>query len=77
MRQYALYGVTTTTSMASDPDAIAEYKARTRAGDIRGSRVLTMMYRFTTMLAPGAGYDYRTPKPRAARSTRSPPRAPT
>src|SRR5262245_50952348 len=62
VRQYALYGVTTTTSMASDPDAIAEYKARTRAGDIRGSRVLTTMYRFTTMLAPGAGYDYRTPE---------------
>ena len=41
VRQYALYGVTTTTSMASDPDAIADYKARTRAGDIRGSRVLT------------------------------------
>lgn len=62
VRQYARYGVTTTTSMASDPDAIAEYKARTRAGDIRGSRVLTVMYRFTTMLAPGAGYDYRTPE---------------
>ena len=62
VRQYALYGVTTTTSMGSDPDAIAEYKARTRAGDIQGSRVLTVMYRFTTMLAPGAGYDYRTPE---------------
>ena len=62
VRQYALYGVTTTTSMASDPDAIAEYKARTRAGDIRGARVLTAMYRFTTMQAPGAGYDYRTPE---------------
>jgi imidazolonepropionase-like amidohydrolase len=62
VRQYALYGVTTTTSMASDPDAIAEYKARTRAGDIRGARVLTTMYRFTTMLAPGAGYDYKTPE---------------
>jgi len=62
VRQYALYGVTTTTSMGSDPDAIADYKARTRAGDIQGSRVLTVMYRFTTMLAPGAGYDYRTPE---------------
>ena len=62
VRQYALYGVTTTTSMQSDPDAIADYKARTRAGDIQGSRVLTTMYRFTTMLAPGAGYDYRTPE---------------
>ncbi len=62
VRQYALYGVTTTTSMASDPDAIAEYKARTHAGDIRGARILTTMYRFTTMLTPGAGYDYRTPE---------------
>jgi len=62
VRQYALYGVTTTTSMASDPDVIAEYKAHTRAGEIRGARVLTTMYRFTTMLTPGAGYDYRTPE---------------
>ena len=62
VRQYALYGVTTTTSMQSDPDAIQEYKARTRAGDIRGARVLTVMYRFTTMLTPGLGYDYRTPE---------------
>ena len=28
VRQYASYGVTTTTSMGSDPDAIIEYKAR-------------------------------------------------
>jgi imidazolonepropionase-like amidohydrolase len=62
VRQYALYGVTTTTSMQSDPVAIQEYKARTRAGDIRGSRVLTVVYRFTTMLTPGLGYDYRTPE---------------
>ena len=61
VRQYALYGVTTTTSMASDTDAMVDYKARTRAGDIRGARVLTAMYRFTTMQAAGAGYDYRTP----------------
>ena len=61
VRQYALYGVTTTTSMASDPDEIAEYKARTRAGDIRGARVLTVMYRFTTS-CPATGYDYKTPE---------------
>jgi imidazolonepropionase-like amidohydrolase len=60
VRQYALYGVTTTTSMGSDPDAIIEYKARTRAGDIRGSRVLTVMYRFTTLASGGA--DYKTPQ---------------
>ncbi len=58
VRQYALYGVTTTTSMASDPDDIQDYKARTRAGDIRGARLLTVMYRFTTM---ATGYDYKTP----------------
>src|SRR5688572_22085899 len=62
VRQYASYGVTTTTSMGSDPDAIIAYKARTRAGDIQGARVLTVMYRFTTMLTPGAGYDYKTPE---------------
>jgi len=62
VRQYALYGVTTTTSMESDPDAIADYKARTKAGDIRGSRVLTVMYRFTSMVGPGRGHDYKTPE---------------
>ena len=59
LRQYALYGVTTTTSMAADPDDIAEYKARQEAGDLRGARILTVKYRFTT-LASG-GYDYKTP----------------
>jgi imidazolonepropionase-like amidohydrolase len=62
VRQYALYGVTTTTSMESDPDAILDYKARTKAGDIRGSRVLTVMYRFTSMVGPGRGHDYKTPE---------------
>jgi imidazolonepropionase-like amidohydrolase len=62
VRQYALYGVTTTTSMESDPDAIVDYKARTKAGDIRGSRVLTVMYRFTSMMGPGRGHDYKTPE---------------
>ncbi len=49
LRQYALYGVTTTTSMASDPDDVAEFKARQKAGDLRGSRLLTCKYRFTSM----------------------------
>jgi imidazolonepropionase-like amidohydrolase len=62
VRQYALYGVTTTTSMESDPDAILDYKARTKAGDIRGSRVLTVMYRFTSMVGAGRGHDYKTPE---------------
>jgi len=60
LRQYALYGVTTTTSMASDPDDIADYKARQQAGDLRGARILTVRYRFTTLASGGA--DYKTPE---------------
>jgi imidazolonepropionase-like amidohydrolase len=60
LRQYALYGVTTTTSMASDPDDIVAYKARQRAGDLRGARILTVKYRFTTLASGGA--DYKTPE---------------
>jgi imidazolonepropionase-like amidohydrolase len=46
LRQYALYGVTTTTSMYFDQDDIAEFKAKQRAGDLRGARILTVKYRF-------------------------------
>src|SRR4029077_1958826 len=46
LRQYALYGVTTTTSMYFDQDDIAEFKARQRSGDLRGARILTVKYRF-------------------------------
>jgi imidazolonepropionase-like amidohydrolase len=60
LRQYALYGVTTTTSMGADPDDVAAFKARQKAGDLRGARMLTVKYRFTT-LASG-GYDYKTPE---------------
>jgi imidazolonepropionase-like amidohydrolase len=60
LRQYALYGVTTTTSMASDPDDIVEYKAKQAAGDLRGARILTVKYRFTTLA--GGGSDYKTPE---------------
>jgi imidazolonepropionase-like amidohydrolase len=59
VRQYASYGVTTTTSMGFDPDAIIDYKARTKAGDIQGARVLTIMYRFP---APGIAHEFRTPE---------------
>ena len=31
LRQYALYGVTTTTSMACDPDDVQEFKKRAEA----------------------------------------------
>jgi imidazolonepropionase-like amidohydrolase len=60
LRRYALYGVTTTTSMAADPDDIVEFKARQKAGDLRGARILTVRYRFTTL--PGNGSDYKTPE---------------
>ena len=46
LRQYALYGVTTTTSMYFDQDDIAEFKAGQKAGDLRGARILTVKYRF-------------------------------
>ena len=46
LRQYALYGVTTTTSMYFDQDDVREFKQRQKAGDLRGARILTVMYRF-------------------------------
>jgi imidazolonepropionase-like amidohydrolase len=60
LRRYALYGVTTTTSMAADPDDIVEFKAKQKAGEPRGARILTVKYRFTTL--PGNGNDYKTPE---------------
>jgi imidazolonepropionase-like amidohydrolase len=60
LRQYALYGITTTTSMAADPDDIVDFKARQKADDLRGARILTVKYRFTTL--PGNGSDYKTPE---------------
>ncbi len=60
LRRYALYGVTTTTSMASDPDDIVAFKAKQAAGDLRGARILTVKYRFTTLR--GQGDDYKTPE---------------
>ena len=53
LRQYALYGVTTTTSMAIDPDDIAEFKDQQKRGDLRGARILTVKYRFSTLPVPG------------------------
>jgi imidazolonepropionase-like amidohydrolase len=46
LRQYARYGVTTTTSMSFDPDDIAEFKARQKTGELHGARILTVKYRF-------------------------------
>jgi imidazolonepropionase-like amidohydrolase len=61
LRQYALYGVTTTTSMYFDQDDIAEFKARQRGGDLRGARILTVKYRFMSPpFIPGS--EVKTPE---------------
>jgi imidazolonepropionase-like amidohydrolase len=61
LRQYALYGVTTTTSMSFDADDIADFKAAQRRGDLRGARILTVKYRFMSgRFTPGT--EYKTPQ---------------
>jgi imidazolonepropionase-like amidohydrolase len=60
LRRYALYGITTTTSMGIDPEDIVDFKARQAAGELRGARILTVRYRFTTLA--GNGDDYKTPE---------------
>jgi imidazolonepropionase-like amidohydrolase len=61
LRQYALYGVTTTTSMYFDQDDIADFKARQKAGDMRGARILTVKYRFMSPpFIPGS--EVKTPE---------------
>jgi imidazolonepropionase-like amidohydrolase len=65
LRQYALYGVTTTTSMAFDPDDIAAFKEKQKQGDLRGARIMTVKYRFMSApMKPGSEY----PTPEAARA---------
>src|SRR5436305_9151807 len=60
LRRYALYGVTTTTSMSFDNDDIAEFKVKQKAGDLRGARILTVKYRFMSEpFHPGS--EYKTP----------------
>jgi imidazolonepropionase-like amidohydrolase len=61
LRQYARYGVTTTTSMSFDQDDIQQFKAAQKAGDLRGARILTVMYRF--MSEPfNPGSEAKTPE---------------
>jgi imidazolonepropionase-like amidohydrolase len=61
LRQYALYGVTTTTSMYFDPDDIADFKARQAAGLLDGAGILTVKYRFMSPpFIPGS--EVRTPE---------------
>ena len=61
LRQYALYGVTTTTNMGFDPDDITEFKAEQKRGNLRGARILTVKYRFMSPpFKPGS--EYKTPE---------------
>lgn len=61
LRQYALYGVTTTTSMSVDDDDIAQFKEEQKRGNLRGARILTVKYRF--MSAPNIpGSEVKTPE---------------
>ena len=61
LRQYALYGVTTTTSMAWDPDDVIEYKNAQKRGELNGARILTVKYRFMSApMTPGS--EYKTPE---------------
>jgi len=61
LAQYARYGVTTTTSMYFDPDDIVAFKARQKAGDLQGARILTVKYRFMSPpFIPGS--EVKTPE---------------
>jgi len=46
LRQYALYGVTTATSMQTDPDEVVQVREGQKRGELRGARVSTVKYRF-------------------------------
>jgi imidazolonepropionase-like amidohydrolase len=61
LRQYARFGVMTTTSMSFDQDDIQQFKAAQKAGDLRGARILTVMYRFMSEpFKPGS--EVKTPE---------------
>src|SRR5215470_17163255 len=61
LRQYALYGVTTTTSMYFDQDDVQQFKERQKAGELKGARILTVKYRFMSEpFKPGS--EYKTPE---------------
>ncbi|MBM4262643.1 MAG: amidohydrolase family protein [Deltaproteobacteria bacterium] len=46
LRQYALYGVTTATSMQTDPDEVVQVREAQKKGVLRGARVSTVKHRF-------------------------------
>jgi imidazolonepropionase-like amidohydrolase len=61
LRQYVLYGVTTTTSMYFDQDDVQQFKERQKAGELKGARILTVMYRFMSPpFIPGS--EVKTPE---------------
>ena len=58
LRQYAFYGVTTTTSMQTDPDEVVQVREAQKRGELRGARVSTVKYRFAPdpeVVTPAAG----------------------
>jgi imidazolonepropionase-like amidohydrolase len=46
LRQYTRYGVTTVTSMQTDPDEVVQVREAQKRGELRGARVSTVKYRF-------------------------------
>ena len=53
LRQYAFYGVTTATSMQTDPDEVVQVREAQKRGELRGARVSTVKYRFAPDPAVG------------------------
>ena len=49
LRTYAMYGVTTTTSMGTDEDTMIEYRDERNRNAFQSARVLTALQGFTTM----------------------------
>ncbi len=57
LRTYAMYGVTTTTSLGTDSDLILQIRDEQRRGKLGGARVFTALQGFTTV----AGYPTQAP----------------
>jgi imidazolonepropionase-like amidohydrolase len=57
LKTYALYGVTTTTSMGIDSDLILEIRDEQRRGKVSGARVFTALQGFTAL----GGYPTKVP----------------
>ena len=57
LKTYAIYGVTTTTSMGTDNDLILEIRDEQRRGIVNGARVFTALQGFTAL----GGYPTRVP----------------